>query len=566
MESRLAARRLPFFVKGDLDGLFGLFVDNLVQLLLIVSLCSTLCGMRQEESYLIYKFILPGAAVSILIGNLFYAWQARRLAAQSGRRDVTALPYGINTPSLLVYIFFVMLPVYRTTGSAKAAWQIGLAACLGSGVIELAGAFVAEAVRKHTPRAALLSCLAGIAITFISMTFALQIWQRPLVAMLPLAVILVTYFAQVSFPFGLPGGLVAIAGGTLLAWLLPQDLSGISLSAEEINAGWKMRTIAWPNWAGPELWDALKGDAANCSWLNFLSVIIPMGLFNVAGSLQNIESAEAAGDKFQTRPSLAINGAGTIAAALCGSCFPTTIYIGHPGWKALGARAGYSSLNGLLVAGLCCTGTISLVASLIPIEACVPIVLWIGIIITAQAFQTTPAKHAPAAALGLFPAIAGWGAAILSGAFALCAKEGSPTPAMTIQDVLTTQGLDAQANGFLVHGLNLMSQGYIFSSMVIAAMTVCLIEREFLKAAVWSLVGAICSFVGLTHAYQIRGNITDFLFIGTSPAAGATAYPANGVACGYLLMALVFVAAQWRQEHSPTKPQVMQEKQRCSRT
>ena len=83
--------------------------------------------------------------------------------------------------------------------------------------------------------------------------------------------------------------------------------------------------------------------------LPYLSVIIAMGLFNVLGSLQNIESAEAAGDAYDTRPSLTINGIGSIAAALFGSAFPTTIYIGHPGWKALGARAGYSVLNGAFV-------------------------------------------------------------------------------------------------------------------------------------------------------------------------------------------------------------------------
>src|SRR5687768_495024 len=132
----------PLFVKRDLDGFFGLFIDNLVQLLLIVQLCA-LCGMTGPEgSRLLYQYILPGAAVSIVFGNVFYAWQARRLALRTGRSDVTALPYGINTPSLLVYIFFVMLPVYSKTQSAEAAWKMGLVACLGSGVIELAGAFV----------------------------------------------------------------------------------------------------------------------------------------------------------------------------------------------------------------------------------------------------------------------------------------------------------------------------------------------------------------------------------------------------------------------------------------
>ena len=125
--------KYPLFVKRDLDGFFGLFIDNLVQLLLVVALCGGLCGMSGDETYLIFSRILPGAAVSLLMGNLFYAWQARRLARREGRSDVCALPYGINTPSLLVYIFFVMAPVYNKYHSAELAWQMGLVACLGSG-------------------------------------------------------------------------------------------------------------------------------------------------------------------------------------------------------------------------------------------------------------------------------------------------------------------------------------------------------------------------------------------------------------------------------------------------
>src|SRR5262245_2735433 len=138
----MSSPRYSWFVKRDLDGFFGLFIDNLVQLLLIVALCGS-CGIGRD-SPLLLDFILPGAAVSILVGNLFYAWQAHRLAAREERSDVTALPFGINTPSLLVYIFFVMQPVYNKTGSAETAWLMGLVACLGSGVIEFGGAFIAE--------------------------------------------------------------------------------------------------------------------------------------------------------------------------------------------------------------------------------------------------------------------------------------------------------------------------------------------------------------------------------------------------------------------------------------
>src|SRR5262249_30231535 len=147
---------MKVFVRRDLDGFFGLFVDNLVQLLLIVQLCTAFCGMSGSDATYIYHRILPGAAVSIVFGNLFYAWQAHRVARREGRDDVTALPYGINTPSLLIFVFFVMAPVYQRTHDVEAAWRMGLLACLGSGLIEFAGAFVAESVRRRTPRAALL--------------------------------------------------------------------------------------------------------------------------------------------------------------------------------------------------------------------------------------------------------------------------------------------------------------------------------------------------------------------------------------------------------------------------
>ena len=114
------------------------------------------------------------------------------------------------------------------------------------------------------------------------------------------------------------------------------------------------------------------------------------GLLNVVGSLQNIESAEAGGDSYSTAASLTANGVGSILASLFGCCFPTTIYIGHPGWKAMGARSGYSLINGVFIGFLCFTGTVSWVIRAIPLEAVIGILLWIGIVICALAFQVTP--------------------------------------------------------------------------------------------------------------------------------------------------------------------------------
>ena len=141
MDAGRRGGRLPFLVRGDVDGFFGLALDNLVQLLLIDALCRTVLGLPPA---LLYGRVLPGAAVSLVVGNLFYAWQARRLAARTGRTDVCALPYGINTVSLFAHVFLVMLPaklVAEAAGAAdpaRVAWQAGLVACFASGLIELA--------------------------------------------------------------------------------------------------------------------------------------------------------------------------------------------------------------------------------------------------------------------------------------------------------------------------------------------------------------------------------------------------------------------------------------------
>ena len=495
----------PWFVRKDVDGFFGLMIDNLIQLILIVSLCRELIHL--PDSF-IFNRILPGAAISILVGNFFYAWQARQLARETGREDVTALPYGINTVSLFAFVFFIMLPIYQETKDPVWAWKVGLVACFLNGVIEIVGAFIAERVRQVTPRAALLSALAGIAITFISMDFTFKIFAQPVIAMLPMALILVAYFAHQKLPLGLPGGMLAIAIGTALGWMFGAMSQG----------AWTSHfSLAVPQFAGGSLWQALMDPA----FLNYFSVIFPMGIFNVVGSLQNIESAEAAGDRYRTFPSLMVNGIGSVVAALFGSVFATTIYIGHPGWKRLGARSGYSALNGVFISVLCLTGTIQAVLNLIPLEAGIGILLYIGIIIVAQAFQETPKEHAPAVALGIVPALAAWGL--------LMVETGMRAAGKSLFDI----GLAPFAQTVAIHGMISLERGFIFSSMILAAIGVALIEREFVKAASWSLAAALLSALGIIHAYKVTpGGITSHFGIFAAPE----------FVWAYLCLALLFFA------------------------
>ena len=516
--------RPRWFVRQDVDGLLGLALDNLIQILLVVGLCR---GLLDYPATLVYGRILPAVALSLIVGNVYYSWLAYRLGVREGRDDRTALPYGINTVSLFAHVFLVMLPVKLIALDRGAtmdeaitlSWQAGLVACLGSGIIELIGSVLADPLRRWLPRAALLSTLAGIGLTFIALGFLFRTYEYPVVALVPLGIILLTYFGRVEFP--IPGGLLAVLVGTALAWM-----TGLV----HLNDATFSQAVAPLGWHPPGIFiDALWQSREIL--LTQLNVILPMGLFNLVGSLQNLESAEAAGDAYPTAPCLAANGVGSVVAAVCGSCFPTTIYIGHPGWKAMGARIGYSWLNGVVMALLCVTGAAAVVAAIIPIEAGMAIVLWIGIVIGAQAFQATPMKHAPAVIVGLLPGIAGWGAQLIKTslrAAGLATVDRPFTP-----DLLP---VFARADIYL-GGAFALEQGQILSAMLLAAMTVFIIERQFGWAGVCMLVAAGFSWVGLMHSYRWMPSDT-------------VLHPGWGTggtwAAGYLLLALLFYWAAWR--------------------
>jgi AGZA family xanthine/uracil permease-like MFS transporter len=534
------------FVAGDLDGFFGLAIDNLIQFLLIVELCTGVLGFPLA---LLLRSVLPAAALSVLVGNLYYARKAQQLSAATGRDDVTALPYGINTVSLFAFVFLVMLPAKlgaeRAGASHEAAallaWRVGLAACLLSGVIELVAAPFADFVRRSTPRAALLSTLSGIAISFIAIDFAMRTFALPLLALLPLAVILTTYFSGVRLPFRIPGGAWAVGLGTLAAWLLAL-IPGAQTPVHVELVG---RAFASAGFYPPvpvisDLFAGLRDPLT----LRFLvPVILPMGLFNVLGSLQNLESAEAAGDGYPTAPCLTVNGLGSVVAACLGSCFPTTIYIGHPGWKALGARAGYSILNGVFFTVVALLGLSHAISAILPIESGMAIVLWIGIVITAQAFVATPARHAPAVALGLFPAIAGWGAVILTQTLSAA---GFASGDFTLADRVLAKPEAFMSAGLRLDGLVALSQGFMLSCLVWSAASASLIDRKFMLAMRFMLIGAALSFFGFIHAGSLSaaGSIYDIRF-------------ASGWrwAIGYLLAAAFFaLTGLWVKKSGQDEP------------
>src|SRR6476469_7521986 len=257
-----------WFVRRDIDGFFGLALDNFIQILVIVSLCQ---GVLNFPSTILYGRILPGVALSLIVGNFYYAWLAYQQGKRQQRQDITALPYGINTVSLFAYVFLVMLPVKLAAiakgvspeQAAELAWQAGLVACLGSGLIELGGAWFGNNLRRIAPRAALLSTLGGIALTFIAIGFLFRTFANPVVGLVPLGVILLTYFGGVKF--AIPGGLLAVLLGIALAWgtgLMTWDNARFATALQPIG-------VYLPGfWLG-ELWQS------RTVLVDYLSVILP---------------------------------------------------------------------------------------------------------------------------------------------------------------------------------------------------------------------------------------------------------------------------------------------------
>src|SRR5262245_51007157 len=163
--------------------------------------------------------MVPGTALGVFAGDLAYTALAIRLMRRSGRRDVTAMPFGIDTPTLFGMVFGVLGPVMLATGDAVLAWKVGMAVTVAIGVAKTALAFAGDWTRRVVPRAALLGSIAAVGILLIAYLPGLKIARDPLIGIAALAVLLLALLGGVRMPFGVPGAFAAVATGTGVAWL-----------------------------------------------------------------------------------------------------------------------------------------------------------------------------------------------------------------------------------------------------------------------------------------------------------------------------------------------------------
>ncbi len=321
-------------------------------------------------------------------------------------------------------------------------------------------------------------------------------FATPAIGITCFAIILASWFGGVRYPRGIPGGLIATAVGTAIAWgslALGMPIGGMSL--QRVAASVSSFGLRLPS---PAIGQVFAG-------FQYVGVIletaIPFGIYDLVEAMDNVESAAAGGDSFPTTQVLTADGVISLIGCLMGNPFINAVYIGHPGWKAMGGRIGYSAATGALMLVLAWFGIVALMMALIPVVAILPILLYIGMLIGAQAFQETPRSHAPAIVLALIPQIAAWGKTQIDNAFD---KLGE--------------------NGVLYHGLSVFGGGATLAGIVLGSVTMMLIERKLATAALFALAGAVLTFFGLIHGEAIG--------FGSS----------SQVAAGYVVVAIILYA------------------------
>jgi adenine/guanine/hypoxanthine permease len=509
---------------GDWNAFFGFGTNILVNMLVLTGLLRFVLKMPDT---LVFGRILPALGLMMCLSTFYYAFLAYRLAKRTGRNDVCALPSGISVPHMFIVTFVIMLPITIKTGDPLKGWSAGLVWVFFQSFILMIGGFIAPYIRKITPRAALLGTLAGVSVTFIAMRPALEMYMTPQIGLVCFAIILVSWFGGVKYPKGIPAGLVAIAVGMVIAW--GSNLFGLNLGGLSV----KGVGDAFANFGFSVPIPAVNQVFSGFEFLGVILVTaIPFGIYDLVEAMDNVESAEAAGDEYPTTRVLTADGVVSLIGCLMGNPFINAVYIGHPGWKAMGGRIGYSAATGIMVVVLSWFGIISVLLALVPVVAISPILLYIGMLIGAQAFQTTPIKHAPAIVLALTPHLAAWAKLQIDtmlGATLNAAQAAGVDPDK-LAAIKTAAIASLPQQGVIYHGLEVMGGGSILAGLVLGAIGVFIIEREYVKASAFAFSGAVLTYFGFMHGEAV----------GIGGGLGVT----PGVALAYAVVAVGLFAAE----------------------
>lgn len=486
------------FAPSDFSAFWALFTDNLINLIVLAGVCQFVFNMPPE---IVFGRILPGAAVAIMAGIAVYVWLAKRAAQKSGK-DVTALPYGISTPVMFVYLFGVIGPIYWSTNDAVLAWQVGIGAGFMGGIVAALGAIIGPVLKRVTPRAGMLGTLCGIALVFIGTVPLAIVFEDPYVGFASMIIILWGLVGRFRLPFNIPAGLLALIVGTLVALAMGKA----SISFEGVGFYPPM----------PYFGDLIAGIQHLFANPELFLVLVPVQIYNFIETMNNVESAEAAGDHYPVATCQVTDGVGTMIGAVFGSPFPTTAYIGHPAYKRMGAHSGYIIGVGLVIPFAAFFGLLAFLNNLIPVAAAAPVLVFVALSLITNTAHAVKTDHMAAVTIAMMPHISAflmikWGSLI--GALAATGVEGLPNlgdPALTA--ALLQQG--AHFQGHLA-----LSQGAILTGLIWGAIVASVIDGNFRNAGGFALAACAMSLIGIIHSASLHWPIF------------------SGVSMGYLIAA-----------------------------
>ena len=527
----MSKTRYQWAAPGDVNAFFGLMLDNVANLLLSVSL---LAVVFEFPTSFALQHMVPGTAMGVLVGDLIFFWMAFRLAKRIGSSTVTAMPLGLDTPSTFGMVFFVLGPAFlhaKETMSVEQAaiytWHIGICAIFVSGLFKCVCAFGSNWIRRVVPRAGLLGSLSAIALVIIAFMPLLEIVAYPVAGFAALAIILTTLIAQVRFPFRIPGALAALLVGGVIYYLMA-EIGWVQLPAREIDPIDALLPYQWFTVFRFEWISALD----DC--LQYLPIVLPFALATVVGGIDCTESAAAAGDEYDTGQVIGVEAFATLVAALCGGVIQTTPYIGHPAYKAMGGRAAYSLATALFVGGAGLLGYFGFLYVIIPKAAIFPILIFIGLEITAQSFLATPRKHYAAIAIACLPAMA-YLVHILTGQILA-------DPAVNLE-TLSEKTQDTLLN------IQMLANGFIVTSLIWASALAATIDRRLSLAALYYLIAGACTLFGVIHS-PLASNATFIVHRLPPSLADKVIF----LAAGYLVMAIILGLWHFVEQRNPSPP------------
>jgi AGZA family xanthine/uracil permease-like MFS transporter len=507
-------KRYQWASLGDVNAFFGLMLDNVAVMIILFSII-TLTGAIHFTPEFVVTHMIPGTALGVLLGDLVYSWMAFRLAQRTGRPDVTAMPLGLDTPSTFGVALLILMPALKDASDTlhdheramRFAWHVGLTVLVLVGVFKIVCALFGNLIRRLVPRAGLLGSLAAIALALIAFLPLLLdgIAAVPMVGLASLFVILLTLIAHRELPFKFPGALAAVLVGVVLYWggVFVDHHHGTSfVPVPDANAfrlqQWQPMSFLGFYTEDGQWWAAVFRVA-----LAKLPIALPFALATIVGGIDCTESAASAGDEYDTRAILLTEGAVSLVAGLLGGVLQTTPYIGHPAYKKMGGRAAYTLATALFIGVAGYFGWFTLLFALLPKAAMFPILVFVGVEITAASFHVTPSKHYAALAFAMLPALA----YLLKVPLDMVTTLRPPHLAEGATLGLATIPLDNAITPTsaphvldMVQTMRCLANGFIVTSLLWGAGLAMMIDGRLRSAAVFFGVAGLCAFFGVIHS------------------------------------------------------------------